>query len=96
VSAVSHSVVVAENSQMTPPLQVVYTAWAPGSAYTPSLLKTHRNVFAGFGCSWASFAAGAGSAASHPVFGENGRMIPQLQVVYTAWAFGPAYMPSSL
>ena len=95
MSAALHSVVV-ENSQMIPPLQVVYTIWAPGPAYTPSLLKTHRNIFARFGCSLASFAAGAGSAASHSVFGENGRMIPPLQVVYTAWALGPAYTPSSL
>jgi len=95
VSAASNSVVV-ENSRMIPPLQVVYTAWAPGPAYTPSLLKTHRNVFAVFGCSWASFAAGAGSAASHSGFGENALMIPSLQVVYTAWAIGPAYTPSSL
>ena len=55
VSAASHSVVVVvvvvENSQMIPPLQVVYTVWAPGPAYPPSLLKTHRNIFAGFGCS---------------------------------------------
>ena len=93
MSAASHSVVVVENSRMIPPLQVVYTAWAPGPA---SLLKTHRNVFAVFGCSWTSFAAGAGSAASHSGFGENGLMIPSLQVVYTAWAIGPAYTPSSL
>ena len=55
-SAASHSVF-GENGRMIPPLQVVYTAWAPGPAYTPPLLKTHRNVFAVFGCSWASFAA---------------------------------------
>jgi len=77
VSAASHSIVV-ENGRMIPPLQVVYTAWAPGPAYTPSLLKTHRNLFAVFGCTWASFAAGVGSAATHSVFGENGRMIPPL------------------
>ena len=80
---------------MIPPLQVLYTAWAPGPAYTPSLLKTHRNLFAVFGCSWASFAAEVVSAASHSAVVENSRMIPPLQVVYTAWALGPAYKPSS-
>ena len=55
-----------------------------------------RNVLAVFGCGWASFAAKVVSAASHSVFGENGRMIPPLQVVYTAWAPGLAYTPSSL
>ena len=55
-----------------------------------------RNVLAVFGCSWASLAAGAVSAASHSVFGESGRMIPPLQAVYIAWALGPAYPPSSL
>jgi len=95
VSAALHSVF-GENGRMIPPLQVVYTAWAPGPAYMPSLLKTRRNVFAVFGCIWASFTAGAGSAASHSVFGENGRMIPPLQAEYTAWALGLAYTPSSL
>ena len=55
-----------------------------------------RNVLAVFGCSWASLAAGAVSAASHSVFGENGRVIPPLQAVYTARALGPSYIPSSL
>ena len=55
-----------------------------------------RNVLAVFGCSWASLAAGAVSAASQSVFGESGQMIPPLQAVYTAWALGPAYTPSSL
>jgi len=54
------------------------------------------NVLTVFGCSWASFAAEVVSAASHSAVVENSRMIPPLQVVYTAWALGPAYTPSSL
>jgi len=55
-----------------------------------------RNILAVFGWSGVSLAAGAVSAASHSVFGEDGRMIPLLQAAYTAQALGPAYTPSSL
>jgi len=55
-----------------------------------------RDVLAVFGRGLVSLAAGAVFAASYLVFGESGRMIPPLQAVYIAWAFGPAYAPSSL
>ena len=64
MSAASHSAS-GKHGRMIPQLQAVYTAWALGPAYTPLSLKTHRNVFAVFGCSWASFVAGAVSPASH-------------------------------
>ena len=54
------------------------------------------NVLAVFGCGLASFVVEVASAASHSVFGGDGRMIHLLQVVCTAWAPGSAYTPSLL